>query len=182
MQAANIWPAIDAEAEIGDIRQWTTGAVLARRAERCPDRVFLRFAPDGRSYTFADLHRRTNGIAQAMIGYGIAQGEHVAMLSPNCPECLLGNLALGKMGAVSVPINTNAKASLLEYYLTHADCVTAIVADACMEAFAAVAPRLAQLRECWSSAMPRTPAGCSRACRWRSSPFRGRRERRGGEQ
>ncbi|AZW45079.1 ATP-dependent acyl-CoA ligase [Bordetella bronchiseptica] len=146
MQAANIWPAIDAEAEIGDIRQWTTGAVLARRAERSPERVFLRFAPDGRSYTYADLHRRTNGIARAMIGYGVAQGEHVAMLSPNCPECLLGNLALGKVGAVSVPINTNAKASLLEYYLAHADCVTAIVADACMEAFAAVAPRLARLR------------------------------------
>lgn len=140
------WPAIDVEAELGDIRHWTAAEILARRAARHPDRVFLRFAPDGRSCTYAELHRRTNGIARALQATGIAKGEHVAMLSPNCPECLLGNLALGKLGAVSVPVNTSAKASLLEYYLSHADCVAAIVADACLADFAAVARRLPKLR------------------------------------
>lgn len=140
------WPAIDVEAELGDIRHWTTGEILARRAALNPDRVFLRFAPDGRHFTYADLHRRTNGIALALRHIGIARGQHVAMLSPNNPECLLGNLALGKLGAVSVPINTSAKASLLEYYLSHADCMAAIVADACIEEFASVAQCLDKLR------------------------------------
>ncbi|TFZ03166.1 ATP-dependent acyl-CoA ligase [Ramlibacter henchirensis] len=141
------WPAIDVEAEIGGIREWTTGAVLAKRAALCPDRLFLRFVPDGRSYTFLDLHRSTNGIAHQLMALGIGKGAHVAMLSPNCPECLLGNLALGKIGAVSVPVNTAAKASLMEYYLSHADCTEAIVHEACMEEFASVAPRLPQLRQ-----------------------------------
>ena len=85
MQAANTWPAIDAEAEIGDIRQWTTGAVLARRAERSPDRVFLRFAPDGRSYAVSVMIKRTstplvvrmtlmNNVVRAVIDSHASQG------------------------------------------------------------------------------------------------------------
>lgn len=140
------WPAIDVEAELGDIRHWTTEQVLARRAALHPSRTFLRYAPDGRSYTFADLHGRTNGIARALMEAGVGKGDHVAIVSPNCPEWLLANFALGKIGAVSVPINTTAKAMLLEYYLSHADCVAAVVADACLEDFAAIAPRLPKLR------------------------------------
>jgi len=140
------WPAIDVEAELGDLRHWTTGEVLARRAALHPSHPFLRYAPDGRSYTYADLHRSTTGIARAMMQAGISKGDHVAIVSPNCPEWLLANFALGKMGAVSVPINTTAKATLLEYYLSHADCVAAVVAGACLEDFAPVAKRLPKLR------------------------------------
>ena len=146
MQRAG-WPAIDVEAELGDIRQWTTGRVLARRAALNPSALFLRYAPDGRSCTFADLHSRTNGIARALMQAGIEKGDHIAIVAPNCPEWLLGNFALGKIGAVAVPINTTAKATLLEYYLSHADCVAAVVAQACLEDFAPVAKRLPKLRQ-----------------------------------
>lgn len=138
--------AIDVEAALGDIRSWTPARILARRAELHGDRAFLRFAPDGRSLTYAQLHHRSNGIAHAMQALGIAKGQHVALLSPNAPEFLLALFALGKLGAVTVPVNIAARGSLLRYYLSHTDCSAAIVAQACLEEFAAVAADLPLLQ------------------------------------
>src|SRR5262245_2152708 len=101
--AAEEWPKIDVEAELGDIRQWTVGNVVARRARLNGDKTFLSYLPDGRSYNFRDAERYANGIAHALMAQGIRKGDHVAMLAENCPEIVFGNFGLGMIGAVSVP-------------------------------------------------------------------------------
>jgi crotonobetaine/carnitine-CoA ligase len=138
--------AVDVEAELGGIRAWTTGRILARRAELHADRVFLRFAADGREFSYGQVDRRTNGTARALGAWGIGKGSHVALLAPNSPEFLVAFFALGKLGAVAVPINTAAKGLLLQYYLSHTDCTAAIVADACLDDFAAAARELPALK------------------------------------
>ena len=82
---------------------------------------------DGRTITFRQLDRTTNALAHGFLNEGIAPGDHVAVLMENCPECLLSYLALGKMGAVVVPINTAARGQLLKYYLELADCKALLV-------------------------------------------------------
>ena len=95
-----------------DIRRLTIGAVLEAQARDVGDKVFLTWLPDGRRYTFADAHRLSNRLANGLMAQGIGQGSHVAMLMENCPELALSAFALGKIGAVAVPINAAARGPL----------------------------------------------------------------------
>jgi len=119
---------IDVRGDLGPVTEWTMAAVTARRAQLSGDTLFLRFIPDGRTYTYRELHRLTDGLAAALQRLGIRQKQHVAVITDNCPEQILGFYALGKLGAVSVPINPATRGELLRYYLDHADCCCAIVA------------------------------------------------------
>lgn len=131
-QTESILPvaAIDVHAAFGEMRHWTTGHIVARRAALSGAQTFLHNMADGRCHTYLDLHRQTNGIAHALAALGIGHGHHVAVMLENCPEQVFSYVALGKLGAVSVPINTAAKGQLLRYYLDHADCTAVVVSDA----------------------------------------------------
>ena len=112
-----------------DIRRLTIGAVLEAQARDVGDKVFLTWLPDGRRYTFADAHRLSNRLANGLMAQGIGQGSHVAMLMENCPELALSAFALGKIGAVAVPINAAARGELLRYFLEQSD-ASAIIVEA----------------------------------------------------
>ena len=101
----------------------TIGHILARQAEKHGDRTYLHYIPDGRTYSYKEVHRLSSIIANNLLKLGIKQGEHVAVMLENCPEQLLFYFALGKIGAVAVPINTAARGQLLTYYVSHSDCV-----------------------------------------------------------
>ncbi|RDK05104.1 ATP-dependent acyl-CoA ligase [Cupriavidus lacunae] len=130
---------IDIGTVFGEIRDWTMSAILARRAALSADQLFLRDMPDGRSYTYSELERETNGLAHAFRDMGIGYRDHVAVMFENCPEQVLSYFSLGKAGAVSVPINTAAKGQLLRYYLDHADCSSVVVSEALVEEVVQVA-------------------------------------------
>ena len=114
--------------EIGiDPRQLTFAQVLADKAKRLGDKIFLHNLADGRKWSYAELDRDTSRIAAGLIGAGIGPGCHVAVMMENCPEQLLAYFALGKLGAVTVPVNTAARGDLLVYFLKYADCAAAVV-------------------------------------------------------
>lgn len=110
-----------------DPRQLTFAQVLADKAKRLGDKNFLHNLADGRKWSYAELDRDTSRIAAGFIGAGIEPGCHVAVMMENCPEQLLAYFALGKLGAVTVPVNTAARGDLLVYFLKHADCAAAVV-------------------------------------------------------
>lgn len=99
----------------------TIGGVLARQAYAKGDQVFLRFLPDGREYTYAELHFGSSRFAQGLALIGIGKGTHVAILMDNSPEHLLLVFALAKLGAVAVPINTACQGQVLSYYIEQSD-------------------------------------------------------------
>ncbi|MBA3055312.1 MAG: ATP-dependent acyl-CoA ligase [Sphingomonadales bacterium] len=109
--------------------QMTVATILADKAARNGDRTFLTFLPDGRTFTYADLDTITNRYANGLKALGIGRGAHVAVWMANSPEMIFSIFALGKLGAVAVPLNTAVRGQLLTYYLTHAD-ISAIIADA----------------------------------------------------
>ncbi len=122
-----------------DVRQMTIGAVLARQAAAFGARPFLRF--EGTDVSYAEADRRTDRLAAGFAAIGIGHGTHVAIMLANRPEFIWTYFALGKLGAVSVPINTAAKGDLLAYYLDHSD-ATALVVEAELIRRLAELPRL----------------------------------------
>ena len=50
-------------------------------------------------YTFWDLQRLSNRLANALRAYGIERGDRVGILLPQCPETALSHIAVYKIGA-----------------------------------------------------------------------------------
>lgn len=103
--------------------------VLARQARERGDRKFLTWLPDGRTWTFAAADAASTRLANGLHASGVRKGTHVALLLENSPEFLLLVFALGKLGAVVVPLNTAARGRLLQYYLDQSDAEVLIVED-----------------------------------------------------
>jgi crotonobetaine/carnitine-CoA ligase len=99
----------------------TLPAILARQARERGGQRFLTWLPDGRSWTFAEADRDSTRLAHGLAARGVRKGTHVALMLENSPEFLLLCFALGKLGAVTVPINTAARGTLLDYYLKQSD-------------------------------------------------------------
>ena len=107
----------------------TMGRVWRRQAALHGDRTWLTWLPDGRRYSYADADALTNRLANGLLAQGVRQGEHVAILAGNSPEHLLLFCALGKLGAVAVPINTACRGEVLRYYLEQSEATTLLVGE-----------------------------------------------------
>ncbi len=112
--------------------------VLAHHVARNGTKVFLTELATGRKWTFSELDAWSNRLANGLYALGVAHGTHVGLLMGNCAEHLALFLALGKLGAVYVPVNTAARGELLRYYFAHAS-VRLVIADE------ELAPRLADV-------------------------------------
>lgn len=124
----------------------TIGRLIADGAARNGDKTFLTYLPDGRTYSYKDVHLLSNRMANALKARGIAKGDHVAVMMDNCPEQFLTYLALNKLGAVAVPLNTAARGMLLSYAIGHSDAVALIAEQSFLERFNEVKDDVAALR------------------------------------
>jgi len=129
-----------------DTRQLTIGNILKEKALRHPNRRALTFLPDGRLYTYGDLHKLSNRLANGLLNLGIKHGDHVAVMLDNCPEQLLLYFALGKIGAVAVPLNPAIHGKMLTYFLTHSDCMGVICDTKLLARIAEIAPETPLIR------------------------------------
>lgn len=126
-----------------NIRELTVGRVLAAKAARVGDKVFLTWLPDGRRWTYRDMERQSNALANGLLASGLAQGAHVAIVMENCPEQVLTFFALGKIGAVAVPINAAARGELLRYFIEQSDSSAIVIESRFLERLLAIGPDLA---------------------------------------
>lgn len=99
------------------LEPWTLGALLDRQAAAYGDRPALIFDGFGVTWSYAELRERADHVARALIGWGVAAGDRVAVLSPNAPEWVLLEYALAKAGAVLVTVNPALRAAELDYLL-----------------------------------------------------------------
>jgi carnitine-CoA ligase len=116
----------------------TYAQVLAGQASRLDDKVFLTYLPDGRTFSYADMDLLSNRLANGLLALGIGKGTHVSMLMQNSPEQILTYFALGKIGAVVIPINTAVRGAFLGYYLENSDSTALIVDQELLEGFASI--------------------------------------------
>jgi fatty-acyl-CoA synthase len=104
----------------------TIGSLVDERATRDGARVALVF--EERRWTFAELARDVDAVARGLIDLGIGRGDKVALWMLNRPEWIHAALAVMRIGAVLVPINTRLRTDDVAYLLGQSDSTTLIIA------------------------------------------------------
>jgi fatty-acyl-CoA synthase len=77
---------------------------------------------DGQQLTYAKLETRVAALARGFAGLGVGAGDRVGYLGPNHPTYLETLFALGRLGAVFVPLNTRLTTPELAYQLQDSGC------------------------------------------------------------
>jgi crotonobetaine/carnitine-CoA ligase len=110
--------------------------LLARRSAERPDRVFARFG--GVPVTFADIARRSDAMAHWLRREGVRAGDRVALMIRNSADAVALLFAIGKAGAVWVPVNTQQRGEGLAYILEHSEPTLIVVDPDTADAVAAI--------------------------------------------
>ncbi|WP_101294338.1 acyl-CoA synthetase [Halegenticoccus soli] len=111
--------------------------------KHAPDGVALYQAyPDGRReiFSFGDLDRRSNRLANALAERGVGRGDRVAVVVPQKPANALTHLACWKLGAVSLPLSTLFGDESLRYRLRDSAARVAVADESVAGTLASVAP------------------------------------------
>src|SRR5579862_3803488 len=98
--------------DLTDPSERNLGLVLRRRAERIPDRIFLK--QDDRNISFGEANETVNRYATGLAMLGIGPGDRIAIFMHSRVEFIYVVLAANKLAAVWVPVNTDYKGSWLE--------------------------------------------------------------------
>lgn len=86
-------------------------AELRIAATETPDRVFIRMMNG--QWTYRQVDRMTDRVAAGLHALGVRRGDNVSLMLPNCIEFAMVWFALAKLGAVTAPVNTSFKGSVL---------------------------------------------------------------------
>ncbi|WP_137822492.1 ATP-dependent acyl-CoA ligase [Pseudomonas sp. D(2018)] len=106
---------------IGHPDTWSVGerdtviAALDRAVARHPDRVLLDFS--GNLYTYAEVDSLSTRMAHSLATLGVQPGETVLTMLDNNIDAVVCWLAINKLRAVSVPINTALKGEFLRHQI-----------------------------------------------------------------
>lgn len=89
-----------------------------------PDKTYLRQPIDRvfHEYTWAEVGQKVRRLASALIAQNFDQGSHIAILSKNCAEWFISDLAIMMAGHISVPIYSTAGQETIQYVLNHSNC------------------------------------------------------------
>jgi long-chain acyl-CoA synthetase len=87
--------------------------IIRHGAEAYPDREAILFRHT--VLTYGELARQVRRLAGALRARGIAPGDSVAVLLPNCPQFAVVYYAVTALGAICVPANPLLKPAELEY-------------------------------------------------------------------
>jgi acetyl-CoA synthetase len=82
-----------------------------------------------RKYTFRELKRLSNRLANALRGNGVGHRDRVGILLPQCPETAIAHVAIYKLGAIAVPLFSLFGPDALQYRLADSG-TRAVVTDA----------------------------------------------------
>jgi acetyl-CoA synthetase len=96
-------------------------------------------------YTFWELTRLSNRLANALLAHGIQRGDRVGILLPQCPETAISHIATYKIGAVAIPLFTLFGPDALEYRLSNGEAKAVITDAANLEKVLEIKERLPKL-------------------------------------
>ena len=86
-----------------DYEKRTISEALAGSAEKFPNRTALNYM--GKRINYKTLNDMVNQFARALQEMGIKPGDKVGVSLPNIPQVIISNLAIFRIGAVSVQNN-----------------------------------------------------------------------------
>jgi fatty-acyl-CoA synthase len=105
----------------------TLGQQFDETAERFADHLFI--VDRDRRITFGAARRTVDAFARGLLDLGVEPGDNVALWMTNYAEFPLVWLAVAKIGAALVPINTRYKADEAAYLLAQSESTALITMD-----------------------------------------------------
>ncbi len=118
----------EAEAFGTELIELTLGDLLDQRAAEMPDKEALvyNYPEFGLllRLNYREYRDTVNQLAKGLMALGVQKGEHVGVWATNVPEWVFLELALAKIGAVIVTVNTNYRQHEIEYVLQQGDIST----------------------------------------------------------
>ncbi len=124
--------------------QDTAIAALDRAVASHPDRVLLDFSGD--LYTFREVDLLSTKLAHSLASLGVTRGATVVTMLDNNIDAVVCWLAINKLRAVSVPINTALRGEFLRHQIADADTQLLICEAGYMDRVAAISGQLSVLK------------------------------------
>lgn len=125
-------------------------AVADDWALKAPERVCLQhFSPDGQhlDMTYGELSAQSSSLAHGLRDVGIAVGDRVALLLPQCFETVVSHVAIYKMGAIALPLALLFGEEALEYRLRDAGAKVIVTNAFGLQRLKAIKARLPALQK-----------------------------------
>ncbi len=95
--------------------------------QRYPDRPAVIYL--GEVFTYKRLKELIDRFATALYELGVGHGDRIMLYIPNCPQWLIANFAINKIGAVVVPVSPIYTAFEIEYMIRDAEVETLLCLD-----------------------------------------------------
>ena len=96
-------------------------------------------------YSFGDIARQSNRLANLLLAHGIRRGDRVAILLAQRPETAIAHVAIYKAAMIAVPLFTLFGPDALEYRLSNSGARALITDVGSLEKIAAIRGRLTDL-------------------------------------
>ncbi|MDH3742803.1 MAG: acyl--CoA ligase [Hyphomicrobiales bacterium] len=125
----------------------TLGEFIRERAETLGNKVAGDWFQDSERLTYCELDEKADRLASSLVNLGVRKGCHVAVMLPSVPETMISWTALGRIGAVMVPVNTAYTPTELSFVINDSDVQYLIIHDSCLEIFDKMAGRPEMLIE-----------------------------------
>ena len=101
---------------------------------------------EGKQFSAEQVEAEVIRIGQGLIGLGVSPGERIGLMASNKAETVFCWLAILKIGATCVPVNTGLRGLQLSYVLNHSEVQLLITEQACLEQLKDVKEDLEVLR------------------------------------
>jgi long-chain acyl-CoA synthetase/crotonobetaine/carnitine-CoA ligase len=99
----------------------TLGEFVRECSEKMGDKTLGNWFDEGEKLSYAQLDERASRLASGLAALGIRKGTHVAVMLPNVPAFPVTWVALGRIGAIMIPVNSSYTQEELNFVLTDSD-------------------------------------------------------------
>lgn len=120
-------------------------AELRRAAAEFPQRIFIRMLQG--EWSYAQLDAMADRVAAGLQAQGVRRGDNVSLMLHNCIEFAVLWFALARIGAVTAPVNTAFRGSVLSNALNLVQSRLLVVHASFEPQLAAVRPDLATITQ-----------------------------------
>ena len=118
--------------------------ILETRAKELSDKTYFMYQDQKVSYR--ELDKNVNRIANTLLEMGVRKGDRICFMMKNSIEFIYSWFALGKIGAVMVPMNPTLKGKLLGYIINNSDSTFAFVDNDLLERIKFIENDIKQIR------------------------------------
>jgi crotonobetaine/carnitine-CoA ligase len=126
------------------VTERSVGHLLRQRAERLPDKLFVRC--NGVDLSYGEFNRRANQFAAYLFSLGMKPGDKLGIMLPNSPEFLVSWLGAAKANIVYVPINTEYRGPILSHQLDLADVTTLVISGDYLDRLVAISDNVPKIK------------------------------------